>query len=411
MDRFIATRSISEELTSDILKIAALAKKDRAEGNKVIDASIGVFLNEDKSLNSVDLVKESLQENILTDLSYPNIYGSKEFKEGVLKWLFKSRYEEVVNKYLIPFGATLGGTGACHIAFSNYVEAGDYILLPSIMWSNYRLIAQKAGAKSTTYELFNEQGQFNVDDLISKIEQLSLSQKKILVVINDPCQNPTGYSLSDDEYDYLLEKVNQISNKISITILFDIAYLCYDDTCFKPHRLFLKILDTDLNFLPLFAFSASKAFGMYGLRVGALFALCTTSEINNNFLTSFANMARGVYSCPNGPALISLSSLLNNPYLLEKANENIDTNSSILRSRGEMIIELLKKYNIHYLPYKNGFFISIQCQDSQKVYESLIKKHIYIVPLDKQHIRVALSGLSLEEIPIFVDALLLAINL
>ncbi len=411
MDKYTSNRAIANKETSDILKIADLAKQDIAKGNQVINASIGVFLNNNKTLNIVNEVTSSLNKHICDDLSYPSLYGSLNFKIGVLKWLFKDLYPLVVKKYLIPFGATLGGTGACHISFSNYLDEGETILLPSIMWSNYLLIAEKSEIKTDTYSLFNEKNKFNILSLKQKIEEYASKQKRILIVINDPCQNPTGYCLDDEEYQQLFSMLDDLGQRTSITVLFDIAYLCYDLEDNNPHRVFTNILKDDHNFLPLFAFSASKAFGMYGLRVGALFALCNDKEIYDNFMTSFSNMARGVYSCPNGPALTSLSAVLNNEQSLSLINENIKVNSDILFERGQIIKTLLDENGIKYLPYQKGFFITIYCENSQFIYDSLIKKHIYIVPLNKNYFRVALSGLSKNEIYEFVKELKSIINL
>ena len=107
---------------------------------------------------------------------------------------------------LVGEGQDFGGTGALSIAFNLFLDPAETVLLPSIIWRNYKLIAKKAGVKSDTYQLFNSEGKFNITNLCSKIEEYSLNQKNILVVLNDPCQNPTGYCLSDEEHLKLIKK-------------------------------------------------------------------------------------------------------------------------------------------------------------------------------------------------------------
>ena len=215
-NNYIANRS-KGKMKSDILKIGAMAKADKALGNHVIDATIGVFLNDDKSINTVPAVIDNLNNNVTKNVGYAPITGYPTFKEGLLKWYLKDQYEKRINEYYIPFGATLGGTGALSIAFNIFLDPNQVVLLPSIMWGNYKLIAKKAGLKYDTYQLFNSEGNFNITNLCTKIEEYSGSQSNILIVLNDPCQNPTGYSLSDEEHVRLIKKLNKLSEKVNIT--------------------------------------------------------------------------------------------------------------------------------------------------------------------------------------------------
>ena len=269
---YIAERS-KGKMKGDILKIGAMAKADKASGNHVIDATIGVFLNDDKSINTVPAVIEDLNNNVTKNVGYAPITGYPKFKEGLLKWYLKDEYEERVKEYFVPFGATLGGTGALSIAFNVFLDSNQTVLLPSVMWGNYKLIAKKAGLKCDTYQLFNSEGTFNITNLCTKIEEYSNVQSNILVVLNDPCQNPTGYSLSNEEHVKLIKKLNKLSEKVNITVIYDIAYLDYDGNNRELHKIFKNIFNNEIKFLPIFAASCSKVFGMYGFRVGAFLLL------------------------------------------------------------------------------------------------------------------------------------------
>ena len=95
-NNFIATRS-KNKIKSDILKIGAMAKADKLSGNHVIDATIGVFLNDDKTINTVPSVVESLNTNLCKNVGYAQINGYPAFKDGILKWYLKSEYSNVIN--------------------------------------------------------------------------------------------------------------------------------------------------------------------------------------------------------------------------------------------------------------------------------------------------------------------------
>ncbi len=396
MDKYTALRSRTIVASADILKISAEAKKDNYE-NK-IDASIGVFLNDDKTLNGVRLIKANIGKDIPNNLNYPPISGQPIYKEAVSKWLFREYYDKFTSSYSVPFCATLGGTGACFISFKTFLEKGEKVLLPSLMWNNYQLIASEAGIGFDTYEIFDSNQNFNIDNLIQKIKQYQKVQQNVLVVINDPCQNPTGYSLSSEEYQKLFVSLNEITKLGNITILFDVAYLDYDRADLSSHKLFKAINSFNPQFLCMFAFSCSKTFGMYGLRTGALLGLTKSEEVSVNIVNSACCIARGTYSCPTGSAIIAVSNSLLDNKARQDIENNILANMNILHLRGRHLIDTLDKYNIKHTKYSNGFFITLYINNSPLVTAKLKEKHMYVVPLDNSHIRLALSSLKDDEI-------------
>ncbi len=395
-NNYIANRS-KGKMKSDILKIGALAKADKASGNHVIDATIGVFLNDDKSINTVPAVIEDLNNNVTKNVGYAPITGYPKFKEGLLKWYLKDQYNKVTNDYYIPFGATLGGTGALSIAFNVFLDPNQVVLLPSIMWGNYKLIAKKAGLNYDTYQLFNSEGNFNITNLCSKIEDYSSSQSNILIVLNDPCQNPTGYSLSNEEHLKLIKKLNKLSEKINITVIYDIAYLDYDGNNKELHKIFNNLINNEVKFLPVFAASCSKVFGMYGFRVGAIFSLVKDEELANNLTSAIESQIRGTYSSPNGPALSCLANALLGDEV-DKLSDQIYNNTLTLKLRTTYFIEKLNEASIKHLPYKSGFFVCLPCSDAYDVCEKLKMKHTYLIPIADDIVRIAVCSLNNEEI-------------
>lgn len=402
MEKFIAARAQEGVSKGDILSIASEAKKDRLAGNKVIDASIGVLLNDDKTLNGVEIIRDSLKNHIDDNLAYPPIKGYEEYKTAVLTWLLKDKYETITSEYEVPFCATLGGTGACFISFSTFLDENSKVLLPSPMWGNYTQIGTKAGVGYETYALFNADNGFNISGLEEKIEELGIRQGRVLVVINDPCQNPTGYCLNKKEYAELFKMLNREGKKYTLTVLFDIAYLDYDCPLDEVHAMFLSSTKEELSFLPCFAFSCSKTFGIYGLRCGALFAFTKEKEVKDGLERSFASYARGTYSCPNGPALLAVAQAVKDKKKSSLLHSSISSNALLLQKRGKLLRELLEEEKIVYLPYINGFFLTIVVKDAYKTFEDLKLLHSYVVPLNKAQIRLALSGLNDEEMKMLV---------
>lgn len=398
MALYIAETQEQRKPKGDILAINALAKEDQAKGNVVINASIGTFLTQEKKVGSPSLIQEALKEHITDRLGYPAPLGDKDYREGVMNYLFKEKKERIDELYHPFIGATLGGTGALFFAFSIFLKRGEKVLLPDRMWSNYKLIAKEAGLSYDTYPLFNEENQLDVKGLKEAIEKQFEEQGKSLVLLNDPCQNPTGYCLSEEEYEELFPMLEEEGKKGTLIVLFDIAYSSFYHVPGHKFVLMDKLAEKKYSFLPLLAFSGSKIFGMYGLRVGALIALCPDKENVEVLNDAFFRLSRGTYSASVGAAQAAVATILNDKEKIKELEAQIQENSDILYNRSKVLLTLCEELGLEHYPYLSGFFVSLKSKDAYQVYEGLRKEHIYVVPIEEKVIRLALSGLSEEEI-------------
>ena len=58
------------------------------------------------------------------------------------------------------------------------MDTGDKVLLPNWMWGTYKNIVIENSGKVETYQLFNENGDFNFEDFKNKVLELAKIQKK-----------------------------------------------------------------------------------------------------------------------------------------------------------------------------------------------------------------------------------------
>ncbi len=398
MKEAVAGRSKMKVAKNDIIAISNLARLDKAKGNTIINGSIGVFLNEDGSLGQIRTIDDALKEHICDRLGYPASIGDKEYLEAVEHWVFEENYSRIHGLYHVFTGASLGGTGAISNAFNVFLDEGESVLLPNIMWNNYKLLAKKAKAKRELYDLFDDKGGFNVSSLQEHISSSLTRDGRVLAVINDPCENPTGYCLSEEEYDALFTMLNEEGKKGKLIVLFDIAYLSYYALPGSKCKLIDKLAEAKPSFLPLIAFSCSKVFALYGMRLGALLALASNAEEREDISSAYGAQARGTYSCPVGASGYAVSLAMGDPSKKEALLKEIQANKEVLRVRGEILLKELDKAKIEHYPYRSGFFLTIKvARNAEEVYEALRAKHIYIVPLNEHDMRIALSGLNEEE--------------
>ncbi len=390
---FIKNFNISSK-NNDIFEIANKANKAKELDNNVINATIGSLLDENNKLVTYKCIYNNYRN--LSNEQYAkyssSFIGNPDYLTLMKNYIIEDKFYKL-NSQII---ATPGGTGAISLAVHNFTNANEMILIPSLGWSNYKTIAKNFNLNIIEYEMFDENNNFNLKDIKSKINYLLTVQNKVFVIINSPAHNPSGYSLKLKEWkDLVLFLNNECQNK-EIILLNDIAYIDY---CFnKNNKEYLKILD-DLNkhILLLLASSTSKSFSYYGLRLGNLIIANKNKETTNIIFHELSNSARAIWSNVNNSAMENIKeTLLKNKlnYLLEK-----DNYTKLLKMRSKVFIKGLKENKIEFYPYKEGFFITLKFKNDNLiniVHQELINNKIYTITTYKG-IRIAICSLSVNE--------------
>ena len=387
-----------KENKGNALAIGKEAREAKAKNPSVIDSTIGMLFDEDGSFFTFNSVEKASQE--LTGrqkYSYGSTAGDPAYHEALYKWIFREYLDDILKGCHLRCVATPGGSGAICNTFSNYLNHGDKVLLPELMWTNYIQIAREEHLGYETYSLFNKDGGFDLEDFKAKCLAHKNSQQRILAVINDPCQNPTGYSMSYEEWEAIIDILNNLSaDGTPIVLLYDMAYVDYDKRGFEASRKNISLFkDLNESVITILAFSGSKTLGLYGLRIGAQIALAKTKEAADEFLNANDFSARGKWSGTSTLGQNLITKVLTE-YKDEFASE-LEYARKLLITRANTFIESAKACGLKHYPYDCGFFVTIPCENSQEVFEKLKTKGLYILPL-KQGIRLTLSSISVEEV-------------
>ncbi|MCR5693275.1 MAG: aminotransferase class I/II-fold pyridoxal phosphate-dependent enzyme [Bacilli bacterium] len=398
---FISNRSKSSLNKHDILTISGLANKDTKKGFKTINASVGAYYDEKKKFGRVPTIENAIKEKFSEKMAYASVTGYEEYKKGILSYAFGERLKTIKEKNETFFGATLGGTGALSIAFNLFTDEDSEVLLPDVMWSNYKLIASKAHCSYRTYKLFDESDNWNLSSIKEEVDREITRKGRALLLINDPCENPTGYSMSKKEYEDLFAYLNKKGEEGSLIVAFDIAYYNFS----SGECPLFEMLEGELNFLPIIVFSCSKSFAIYGFRCGAFIALCPDKESKEDIGNAFRAQVRGTVSSPVGPVLHSVGETLLDEEKVKEVAKEINVNKMALVERGNYLTSLLDEAGIKHYPYKSGFFLTLKVENAVATFDALAGKHIYVVPIDEDKVRIALSGITTTECKELVDAL------
>lgn len=378
-------------------KIFALngrAKKmiqEKGEEN-VINATIGALLDDDGNLVTLSSVMEVMKTLSPLDYAeYAPIGGTPEFKEAVKKALFG----DYVPNTNIGVCSTPGGTGAISLAVANYSQPGDFVLSHDWYWANYSNICAQQGRKLDTFKFFNDEGTFNRESFKENISRLTKLQDSLLVIINTPAHNPTGYSLTEVDWNEIIEVIESLHMHCKITLFVDVAYMDYvgDE---DEVRFFIKKLEDVMKAFVVFGYSSSKTFTFYGMRCGALVCLAKDPAIVEEFRRVNEYSARALWSnCAKAPQVVMSKVYSNEEYKAKVAEERAGYRKMLLE-RGRVFEDTLNKCGVKSVPFDAGFFASISCREPDKISKALEKEGVFCVPLAKG-IRVSVASISKEK--------------
>ena len=394
---FINKSSKDKKLKNNILALASDAANAKKIDKSVINSTSGIFKNEDGVLYEFDCVAKALKDlNVTEKFAYSNSEGTPSFRKAVLYSVFGKFVDNIEKECFMEAVPTPGGTGALNLAFINYVNQGETVLLPNHMWENYLNMGKDAGFNTDTYRLFNDEGLFDIDDLNSKIDGLKKSQKRIMMLINDPCENPTGFCMKDEDYDNLINIAKNNPNNDFIYLM-DIAY--FDFYNVNPDIIrsrFAKFKNIPSNALALFVYSGSKSFGLYGLRIGALIGLSKDENEINMFKDASSYTSRAKWSCASTLGINLIERLVLHDAYRFDYEEEVKLVCSMLEARSKAFLESAKKVGLKTLPYEKGFFICVPCDNPNEVLNVLHEDKVHLVST-KSCLRVALCAISKEE--------------
>lgn len=366
---------------------AMIAEKGK---DAVVNATIGVLLDEEGKfvvLSSVNEVFKTLEPGDFAE--YAPIGGLPGYKAAVLKDTFGS----YVPKRYTAAVATPGGTGALHSAIANYSEPGDKVLLTDWYWGPYGTIAGEIGRSLHTFKLVNEEGTFNAEDFEKQVMALLEVQDRLVIILNTPAHNPTGYSLTVEEWEEVASVLDRVPEEKRVTLVVDVAYLDFAGEA-EEYRAFLPVLDSmGENILPVIAYSFSKSFTLYGMRCGAMICMAETEEIADEFRKVCEYSARAAWSnCTRAPQVM-LSKIYEDPALLARIQEERAGFREMLLRRGKAFEAAAKEAGLAIVPFDAGFFASVPCENPDAVGAELEKEGIFTIPLT-MGVRISIASIT-----------------
>lgn len=386
-----------QPIEDTVFAVVSMAKQDIAEhgADAVVDATIGSLYDEQGKLVAYQNVFDhynAIAKEVKAAYA-ASFTGNPGFRTQVRNWVLQDQ-PVTLNTSVI---ATPGGTGAVNMTMINVLEPGQTVILPEICWGSYNLMAAQAGLKTAAYAMFDGD-HFNLDSFEKVCRRVMSEQGRLLAVINDPCHNPTGYSMSLAEWRQVVRFLNELSEQGPCVILNDIAYIDYSYKGTHSRDYLSTLNELSGNVLAVIAFSCSKTLTSYGLRCGAALILGQNAQRVREAEIVFEKTARATWSnIPN-------AAMENFTWITTENREAFEAEKQIyvdlLKQRSGTFIQEAAACGLVHYPYKEGFFVTLQMPDNalrDQYHQKLIDNHIYTVKVNKG-IRVAVCSLSVAKV-------------
>ena len=375
--------------------VAAVGQATTKYGKQnVLNATIGALCDEQEKLVFLPTVERVFRSLGNDDIAaYANVRGLPEYLSAAIEQTFKNSKPEGY----IEAVATAGGSGAIHNLIWNYSNINDAVLTHDWHWQPYSVLCSDIMRRLETFTFFDEQQKLNIKSFETKVRELIAKQETLVIILNTPNHNPTGYRVTDAEWDQIIAIVNRYATAgKTITILVDVAYIDYtpdSDAC----RLFMKkFTNLSANVFAAFAFSMSKGFTMYGQRMGALIGVSKDKQAIDEFVNAAVITCRTRWSNLSRAAMQTMVEIYKDKELLAQIEKERCQYTDLMQQRANVFVAEAKAAKLEFLPYKAGFFISVPTADPVAASNILRQSNIFVVPM-ANGLRIAVCAVPINK--------------
>lgn len=384
-----------------------------------INATIGIAKegNSVLSLSSITQYITGIEPDEY--LPYAPSFGIAALREKWKKSLY-TKNPSLGNQAISLPVVTSGITHGVSILSDLWVNKGDVIVLPDMMWGNYNMtFCVRNGAKIVHYKTYDEAlTKFNIDSFEAVIRKQAQENDKIITVLNFP-HNPSGYTLSKSEARRVAQILIELAQKgTNVVAACDDAYfgLFFEEETSKE-SLFAKIAGRDKRLLAVKLDGATKEDYVWGFRVGFVtYGIAGDKDmapVLEALEKKTAGCIRGnISNCSHLSQTILLKSMCDDNYDALK-QEKFD----LLKRRAKKMKQVLSdpKYadGFEVYPFNSGYFMCIRLKD---VNAEQLRLHLLdnygtgLISIGDKNIRVAFSCLEEKDVKTLFDIILSGIN-
>lgn len=320
-----------------------------------VNLGIGIYYDDAGQLPVLDCVKAAEQRiaNPISPRPYLPMAGLLGHRQGCQRLLF-GQDATVIKEDRVATIATIGGSGALKVGAELihrwFPHAKCYVSDPT--WSNHIAIFEGCGVEVGHYPYYdNANHRIRFEEMMAFINGL---KRHDVLILHPCCHNPTGMDLTHEQWDQVLQVVQQRE----LIAFMDIAYQGFGEDMDTDAYAIRKAAQMGVGLFVSNSFS--KNLSLYGERVGGLSVLCPTADQAERVFGQMNYIVRRIYTSPPSHGGHVVDIIMNDAALYDQWVSEVCTMRDRIRSmRSELRSRLeasLPDHDFGYLTRQKGMF-------------------------------------------------------
>nr|AWD76388.1 putative aspartate aminotransferase [Callistoctopus minor] len=379
-----------------MFELVKMYEKDPSE--KKLNLIYGVCIDDNKRVYKfkvIQQVAEMLVNSGTLSHEYTTLTGLPELAPLATRVVF-GEDNEVLDK-VVAF-QTCGATGALSLGgslLSRYFKRNK-VYIPAQTWEQHIEIFKNVGFEVRRYRYYNSMKQ--KVDFEGLMEDLKNADDDSAVILHANCHNPTGGILSQDQW----KQIMCLLQERDLFPFFDNAYQGLGKDLVTDRWPVNTFAEAGMEFMVTQTFS--KNFGLYGERVGFIYGVFNDPSTREDAMARFEYYGANTFLMTPAFGSKLVYEILRNEELRENwTKELYQYNDRMAKIKEAVKSNLEQKVNgrdFSFLVDNEGLFAWFNFTGNEA--EKLRNQYnIYVLPNG----RVNMSGLSLDDVEYFTDAM------
>lgn len=299
-----------------------------------------------------------------------------------------------------------------------FVDPGDHIIMPDMLWGNYNLtFGTRNKGIVKKHPTFTVARGYNVQAFKAELKNTAEEKGKAIVLLNFP-NNPSGYTPTPAEGDAIVAAILEVAqagcNVVAVT---DDAYfgLFYEDS--MKESLFGKLANLHPRILAVKLDGATKEEYVWGFRTGFITFADGNDYENAPVMNALEKKTMGIIravisNCPH-PSQTFVIEGLRSPDFIPQKQQKFD----VMKGRALQTKKVLDsgKYDAawEYYPFNSGYFMCLKLKtvDAEKLRVHLLDKYgVGTISINKTDLRIAFSCIAEQDIQELFDIIYKAVQ-
>eukprot|EP00850_Spirogloea_muscicola_P023708 SM000380S14650 [mRNA] locus=s380:49093:52977:+ [translate_table: standard] len=425
--------SVQQAPEDPILGVTVAYNKD--SDPRKVNLGVGAYRTEEGKplvLEVVRKVETAISQDRSQNHEYLGIIGVPAFNKLSAK-LILGHDSSAIKEDRVTTVQCLSGTGSLRVGAEFIARHYPYqrtIYVPNPTWGNHNKIFPLGGVEVKHYRYYDPSTRgLDYEGMCSDLEN---APSGCIVLLHACAHNPTGVDPTPEQW----EGIRRLVRQKGLLPFFDSAYQPFEKVRFKAYEggaeptSFLPqgFATGDLNkdALPIRTFaddggelmiaqSYAKNMGLYGERVGALSAVCRSSEVARRVESQLKLVIRPLYSNPPAHGANIVAAILGDRALFDEWMVELKGMADRIIRMRHQLYEALQERGKHLMPEYVALKFLPPVKIGMFTFTGLTKEQVNFMTKE-YHIymtsdgRISMAGLNSRTVPHLADAIHAAVN-